>query len=239
MMGTSAILAESEAATVSEVQSSRTRSMSEQQVIQQSWKDGRTKTGGILALLLLALCTTASPEERVAEPATAQRCINEGGGFLRARLSGAINMDLSWSNDGMSCAGSLRPGASGLRLQFSRPRVLGENSLVLVFGIPNLAEGQSARAVPVNVTLIREGTGEFYGTQGEGKCTLDDLRQEPIAGIPLKSRAYRVVARGFCMQPARAVSGNGLVLMSRFDFAGRIDIPTENVSAPVSASGHD
>lgn len=117
--------------------------------------------------------------------------------------------------------------------------MLGDNNLVLVFGIPGVKAGQAARDVPVNVTVIREGTGEFYGTQGDGKCTLDDLRQEPIAGIPLKSRAYRVMGRGFCMQPARAVRGTGSVLMTRFDFAGRIDVPSEEIAAPVSARGHD
>jgi hypothetical protein len=89
----------------------------------------------------------------------------------------------------------------------------------------------------VNVTLIREGTGEFYGTQGDGKCTVDELRQDPIAGVPLKSRAYRVTGRGFCTQPARAVRGTGSVLMTRFDFAGRIDIPSEEIVAPISAGG--
>jgi hypothetical protein len=181
----------------------------------------------------------AAPQESPKRELGEAHCIAEGGGFLRARLSGAINLDISWSNDGTSCAGSLRPEANGLRLQFSRKKVLGDNTLVLVFGIPRVQEGQTAHALPVNVTLIREGTGEFYGTQGDDKCTLDELRQEVIAGMPLKSRAYRIVGRGFCMQPARAVRGSGSVLITRFDFAGRVDIPSEQIAAPVSASGHD
>jgi hypothetical protein len=42
-------------------------------------------------------------------------------------------------------------------------------------------------------------------------------------GIPFKSRSYRIVARGYCTEPARAVRGQGAVLLSRFDFAGRVD----------------
>ena len=95
--------------------------------------------------------------------------------------------------------------------------------LVLVFGIPGLREGKDARLLPVNVTVIREGAGEFFGTQGDDKCTIDSLRQEAIAGIPLRNRRYRVIASGFCTQPARALTGEGSILITRFDFAGRVD----------------
>lgn len=188
-------------------------------------------------MLIAPTIAATAPEPRKSAPA--DRCIAAGGGFLRARLSGSIKLDLAWGNDGTSCAGSLRPQANGIRLQFSHKQALGDNGLVLVFGIPGVKEGQTARTVPVNVTVIREGTGEFYGTQGDGKCTLDELRQEPLAGVPLKTRAYRVVGRGFCMQPARAVSGQGSVLITRFDFAGRMDIAGEQLAAPVSASGRE
>src|SRR5690606_38161861 len=96
-------------------------------------------------------------------------------------------------------------------------------ALVLVFGISGREEGRAARSVLVNVTVIREGRGQFYSTRGDGKCMLDEVAQEPIVGIPHRSRAYRIVARGYCTQPARAVRGAGAVLLSRFDFAGRLD----------------
>jgi hypothetical protein len=102
------------------------------------------------------------------------------------------------------------------------------DKLVLVFGIAALREGQAAKNVPVNVTVIREGTGEFYGTQGDDKCMLDDVKQEPIIGIPHRSRSYRVIARGFCTEPARAIRGKGSVLISRFDYAGRVDFDNED-----------
>jgi hypothetical protein len=42
----------------------------------------------------------------------------------------------------------------------------------------------------VNVTLIREGAGEFFSTQGDDKCTLDRVTQDAIVGIsaPLAHR---------------------------------------------------
>jgi hypothetical protein len=97
-----------------------------------------------------------------------------------------------------------------------------------VFGIANLREGQHARTKPVNVTVIREGVGEFFGTQGDDKCTLDEITQTPIIGLPRRARSYRVVARGFCTEPARAVRGNGALLISRFDYAGQVDFETED-----------
>lgn len=106
-------------------------------------------------------------------------------------------------------------------------RTGGDGQLVMLFGIAGLREGAPARALPVNVTVIREGTGEFYGTQGDDKCTLDDVTQSPLVGIPHRARTYRVVARGFCTEPARALKGTGSIFISRFDFAGRVDFDSE------------
>ena len=38
----------------------------------------------------------------------------------------------------------------------------------------------------------------------------------------LPPRSYRVSARGFCTAPARALDGDGAVLLTRFDFAGLV-----------------
>jgi hypothetical protein len=155
-------------------------------------------------------------------PTTVQ-CLPGGDGYLRARLSGAMNTELQWDNAGTECAGAVRPTDGGIRMRFTRADGPSGGKLVLVFGIAALAEGRAARNVPVNVTLIREGQAAFYSTQGDDKCTLDQVRQEPIVGIPRRLRSYRVVARGFCTQPARAVRGEGAIMLSRFDLAGRVD----------------
>jgi hypothetical protein len=166
------------------------------------------------------------PEGPAAEPAPPAKCLPAGNGYLRARLSGALSTELNWGNDGTECTGAVRPTDGGIRMRFSRPD--GEGKLVLVFGIAQLREGKPARNIPVNVTLIREGAGQFFSTQGDDKCTLDHVTQDVIVGIPRRSRSYRVTARGFCTEPARAVQGKGAVLLSRFDYSGRVDYESQD-----------
>lgn len=169
---------------------------------------------------------TPQPEADPAAAAPPAKCLPAGNGYLRARLSGALSTELNWGNDGTECTGAVRPTDGGIRMRFSRPD--GAGRLVLVFGIARLQEGKSARNLPVNVTLIREGAGEFFSTQGDDKCTLDHVTQDAIVGIPHRSRSYRVTARGFCTKPARAVRGNGAVLLSRFDYSGRVDFESQD-----------
>jgi hypothetical protein len=166
------------------------------------------------------------PATTAVTPPPPAKCLPAGNGYLRARLSGTLSTELNWGNDGTECTGAVRPTDGGIRMRFSRPD--GAGRLVLVFGIAQLQEGKSASNLPVNVTLIREGAGEFFSTQGDDKCTLDKVTQDAIVGIPHRSRSYRVTARGFCTEPARAVRGKGSVLLSRFDYSGRVDFETED-----------
>src|SRR5688500_18967530 len=189
----------------------------------------------VLLCMLAALlaCKLHAQEQQPAAPAAQTsapaKCLPAGNGYLRARLSGALNTELNWGNDGTECTGAVRPTDGGVRMRFSRPD--GQGKLVLVFGIAQLREGKAARNVPVNVTLIREGAGEFFSTQGDDKCTLDRVTQDVIVGIPHRSRSYRVTARGFCTEPARAVRGKGAIMLSRFDYSGRVDFETEETQA--------
>jgi hypothetical protein len=171
-----------------------------------------------------------APEPTAAKPAAgppaAAKCLPAGNGYLRARLSGALSTELNWGNEGTECTGAVRPTDGGIRMRFSRADSAGK--LVLVFGIAQLPEGRSAHNLPVNVTLIREGAGEFFSTQGDDKCALDAVTQAVIVGIPRRSRSYQVTARGFCTEPARAVRGKGAVLLSRFDYSGRVDFESQD-----------
>lgn len=202
----------------------------------------------LCTLALLLTCITCKVHAQgppaiaadAAKPAEPSRCLPDGSGYLRARLKGSIDTELDWGNENTECTGAVRPTDGGIRMRFTRqaqaaaPGADAERpdagQLILVFGIAGLHEGESARALPVNVTVIREGAGEFYGTQGDDKCALDSVVQTPIVGIPRRSRSYRIVARGFCTEPARAVNGRGAVLISRFDYAGRVDFETEDTS---------
>jgi hypothetical protein len=179
--------------------------------------------------LALGAASAAAPAERP-EPQAGQKegCLPRGDGYVKARIAGAFEAELDWRDQEMECTGAVRPDG-GVRMRFSGPDA-GGGRLVLVLGIGALREGRNARLLPVNVTLMREGKGEFYSTQGEDKCMLDEVRQEPLVGVPHRSRSYRVVARGACTEPARAVRGQGAVLLSRFDVAGRVDFETEDAT---------
>lgn len=134
----------------------------------------------------------------------------------------------------MACEGSIRPNG-GLRLKFTQPGS-SVHRLALLFGISGIHAGQDGKVLATNVTIIREGNGEFYSTQGD-KCVVDNLHQNLIPGSPTRKRSYAVEAHGFCNQPARALNGNGAVLMTRFDFVGRIDVTEEDDSSATVVAG--
>ncbi len=144
-------------------------------------------------------------------------CIPADEGSLHARLQGALEAEINWAGDVPQCKGGLRPDGDGVRLIYKGN--LPEGPLLVVIGIGPLRAGESARDVPVNLTLVREGTGRFFATQGNDKCAMDEVQQEP-AGEP---QVYRLTGRGYCIQPARAVGGDGAVLMSRFDVMALVD----------------
>ena len=93
--------------------------------------------------------------------------------YFEARLAGALEADIRWPAAELSCDGMRRPDGQGLRVAFTG--AVGGEPLTLVFGASRLAEGSDARGLPVNVTLIRAGA--VYGTRGDDKCTLDEVRQ--------------------------------------------------------------
>lgn len=151
----------------------------------------------------------------------AVECLPSGNGFFRGRLDGALDMEIDWHNAGTRCEGMPRPDGNGIRLSFRRKTSAGQE-LLIVLGIAGLSESSSGHALPVNVTIIEEGSSHIYGTRGDDKCTIDELRQELLTPWRPVARSYRVSGRGFCTEPASALSGKGSVLMSTFDFAGLV-----------------
>lgn len=188
----------------------------------------------LCALALMITCKVDAQSPLTVPPANPDSaapadCLPDQGGYLRARLKGSINSELDWGNVGTQCTGAVRPDG-GVRMRFTHELNTAGGRLVLIFGIAGLREGRPAKALPVNVTVIREGSGDFFSTQGDNKCLVDQVSQAPIAGVLRGTRSYRVVVRGFCTEPARAVHGPGAVLISRFDYAGRIDYEAEDTT---------
>jgi hypothetical protein len=185
----------------------------------------------MLAALLLTLGTT--PAAAIENP-PALRCLPDRAGFLEMRLRGGIEEDIRWTEPALACTGMSRPDGRGFRLRFAADRGGGE--LAVVFAAPELGRGASGRGVPVNVTIL-DGAGErIYGTQGDSRCVFDEVEQRPIDDPNLPPRSYRVAARGFCVAPARALDGDGSVLLTRFDFAGLVSWAADDAApVPVAA----
>src|ERR1700722_8785121 len=153
-------------------------------------------------------------------------CLGDGTGYVRARIRGALNVDLSWKDAQLACSGEARPDGSGLRVSFAGPGP-GGKVMRLVFGVRSAREGSSGKELPTNLTVLLDG-GRVFATRGDDKCTMDQLSQRALSGRtgPGSSavRAWRIEARGFCVSPANALTGQGRILVSRFDFAGRIEL---------------
>jgi len=202
----------------------------------------RTDASRPLRILLLVACSLAAGCGRAADPSAAavtppaaeslaparSLCEPSDVGSLHAKLSGAIDAEIEWNaGDEPQCRGNVRPTGDGLRLVFRG--VLPEaGPLLVLIGAGPLKPGQSARNVPVNLTLVREGSGEFFATQGDDKCAFDELRQSPVDGSPT---SFLVEGRGFCTQPARAMGADGAVLVTRFDVTAIVDAQGDDEDA--------
>lgn len=160
-------------------------------------------------------------------------CLTSGNGFLRARIRGALNLDIDWKNAELECDGSERPDGHGIRLSFAGPMSSGGRRLRMVFGVAAGAEGAPGRALPTNLTVIFEGEERLYSTLGDDHCTVDDLKEERVGALDERVRSYRIVARGFCTLPATAPGRDEHILVTRFDFAGRVSFDDSGIaSAP-------
>jgi len=161
-------------------------------------------------------------------------CLARGDGYLRARIRGAMNLDVDLHNAELECDGGARPDGSGIRVSFAGPLRSDGRRLRMVFGIGKASEGQPARALPTNLTVIFEGESRLYSTRGEDKCTVDQLTQERLRELGGFTRSYRVIARGFCIAPVNAMSPSQSaesILVNSFDFAGRVTFEDADAGA--------
>jgi hypothetical protein len=133
-----------------------------------------------------------------------------------------MNLDVNWHNADMQCDGGPRPDGSGLRVAFAGPPHADGRRLRLVFGVDSAREGRSGHELPTNLTVIFEGEERLFATRGDDHCTVDALQEEKVSSSSASRRSYRVVARGFCTEPAAALGKNERILVTRFDFAGRV-----------------
>ncbi len=180
-------------------------------------------------LLSLALTTSATtPTDSSADSSAATGCFTGAEGYLRARLRGAVNLDLDWKNPEMECAGGPRPSGNGVRVSIGGPLRAEGRRIRLVFGIADVPEGGGGQSLRTNVTLLFEGEQRVLATRGDDKCTVDSLTQQRVETLGGSRAVYRVVGRGFCLGPATSLSQGERVFLTSFDFAGRVEFEDDD-----------
>ena len=55
------------------------------------------------------------------DPAEKTGCFAAGDGYLRARMRGAVDLDLDWKDAQMQCEGGPRPSGNGIRVSIGGP----------------------------------------------------------------------------------------------------------------------
>ena len=130
-----------------------------------------------------------------------------------------------------AAAGAPRGTAPGTARGTARDSaIVAAHTLRFVFGIAATPGARAQRNVPANVTVIFEGERKLFSTAGDGRCTIDELSEQPLPP-PAQPTLRRLAARGFCTAPATALAGSAQLLLSRFDFAGPV-IDEDAADAP-------
>jgi hypothetical protein len=181
-------------------------------------------SAALLGTLIVACSAADRPATAITAGAAPGRCLPDAAGFLRAQLRGAINVDLDWRDAQIHCEGGPRPDGEGLRVSIAGPLPASAGgaqgrTLRFVFGIKTAAATTQGSALATNLTAIVEG-GALYATRGDDKCTVDTLQRREVPGS--NEREFRVDARGFCLGPASSMDGAARLLVTTFDFAGRV-----------------
>jgi hypothetical protein len=177
-------------------------------------------------------CAT-SPTKSPAESAVTSGCFAAGTGYLRARMRGSVDLDLDWKNAQMECEGGPRPPgkdnkSNGIRVSIGGP-IRGEGRRIrLVFGIGGVDEGKDGKTLPTNVTILFEGEQRLFATMGDDKCTVDSLKQQRVENLDPAHAVYRVEAHGFCLGPATSLTQDARVLVTSFDFAGKVEFTDDD-----------
>src|SRR5688500_6458016 len=89
----------------------------------------------VLVLSFTQTCAASPPEKPADKPVTAATpgCFAVGGGYLRARIRGAMDLNLNWKDADMLCEGGPRPSGKGIRVSIGGPVRGDGHRLRLVF----------------------------------------------------------------------------------------------------------
>jgi hypothetical protein len=152
-------------------------------------------------------------------------CLPGERGYFQATLRGALNGPLDWRGAALDCQGGERSQARGVRLSLQGTAPGGER-LRINIGIAAAPGASPREAVPASVTVIVEGAQRIFATGDDTHCAVEALRQErlPAELSAAGANAWRVAARGYCIDPLPALqvvngAGGERLYLERFDFA--------------------
>ncbi len=182
------------------------------------------------ASLFLASCSRdtpaqAEPPEVEAAPAALLPVIEEpaacpDGGRLQASFYGALEGNIDWDADDMSCEGMPRPAGAGARLRFAGST--GEDALdiAVIIAIPKLERGKLASDLPSKVTIIEEGKGRFFSTTTLDYCWVDIERAGPVSDAAMTTAVGGTLS---CIAPLAETNGDTSVTIGDLRFSGFVD----------------
>jgi hypothetical protein len=173
------------------------------------------------AMACLALCVVGCGEPAPVAAVETPTCGTDGS--LVAEIYGGVRASIDWEGGTLECEGMPRPNGEGARLRFAGTAATanGDLKLAFIFGLPNLIEGETARELPTNVTLMEEGSGRFYGTREAANCWTDIDLHEPVE--PAGSSSYRIGGVLYCVAPLADLNGNASISFADLEFTGRLD----------------
>jgi len=139
--------------------------------------------------------------------------------MLRTELYGAIRENIEWRANQLACEGMPRPNSEGARLRLSGP--LGDKTLAIILGLPDLGRGETGMEFPTNVTFIEEGSGRFFSTTDTSGCWTDIDIHEPAVAQSVSN--YRIGGTLYCVSPLPELNGGSSISFTKLAFVGRLD----------------
>ena len=174
-----------------------------------------------MAMACLVLCVPGCGDPAPIALEQASACGTDGA--LVAEVYGGVRASIDWDAAILECEGMPRPNGEGARLRFAGPAGTADDrqQLAFILGLPDLVEGETARELPTNVTMMEEGSGRFFGTRDTANCWTDVDLHEPLRRA--ESSAYRISGVLYCVAPLADVNGKSSISFAALRFTGRLD----------------
>jgi len=183
----------------------------------------KSRTRKLVAALLalvgpLAACEEPVPEPLSETPTEAPPKVEStcgDAGLLSGSLSGAIHVQLDWTDDKLRCESMPRPDSEGVRLRFSGE--IGAERLAIIIALPTLDAEDTGDGFDSNVTITVEGSGRFFSTPNLGTCWTDIATNEPLYDA---EDVFTIVGSLSCVGPLGEINGDAFVDVRDLHFSG-------------------